>query len=369
MAENKNQHYLPQFAQRFFTDDPVNAKTVRVFHLATGNVFGPAPIDRQSSGDYFYGRDQKLEDMFKEHEGNTAAVYRRLIAEPAYVPDRQKVEDEFGILALHAGLQLQRTPVAADRVFDLSHGAFTKLIDRFHDVGMFKDIDAETHTVQPGSPITMAVSGGVDTFAHFITLDLALFDNTSDVEFVLPDTGVARFNHWRRHDPIAHLSLSARGIMVLLPLSPRLLALFYDPSTYSVGRRRKRRVSLPKSDVVAELNRVLVTDARQVVYFTGHAGTRQLLAELRQTRGRPSHDAAPVESFAFPLGRESVKMETPSQGLVELRMPFLDYTIEAVARVVSEGERFENPEADELTRTWDSMTKEMVQKPAPTKRS
>ncbi len=59
LAETKNQHYVPQFYQRFFSAD-ANYKTIGAYVIDKRKYIPNAPIKKQSSGDYFYSSNQKL---------------------------------------------------------------------------------------------------------------------------------------------------------------------------------------------------------------------------------------------------------------------------------------------------------------------
>lgn len=60
MASNKNQHFVPRCYLRPFTLDG-NGLSINIFNIDRSRAIKNAPVKNQCSGDYFYGKDQKLE--------------------------------------------------------------------------------------------------------------------------------------------------------------------------------------------------------------------------------------------------------------------------------------------------------------------
>jgi hypothetical protein len=59
MAENKRQHYVPQFYLHNFGD--TDRATVGVFNIASGRLIRGAGVKTQACGSYFYGKDGLVE--------------------------------------------------------------------------------------------------------------------------------------------------------------------------------------------------------------------------------------------------------------------------------------------------------------------
>ena len=83
-AETKNQHYVPQFYQRFFSSDQ-NHKTIGAYAIKQRKYIPMAPIKNQSSGDYFYSDNQKIEDALGRMEALASEVINKIISDPKAV--------------------------------------------------------------------------------------------------------------------------------------------------------------------------------------------------------------------------------------------------------------------------------------------
>lgn len=83
MPVNKNQHYVPQFYQRRFSDD---GKNVGVYIVDQLKAIPQAPIKSQASADYFYTSDtekpENVEKAFSGIEGIAKEIMQKLDANP-----------------------------------------------------------------------------------------------------------------------------------------------------------------------------------------------------------------------------------------------------------------------------------------------
>lgn len=109
MPKKKKQHFVPQFYMRNFSTDN-EKKLVSIFHLGTGKRIDNVPAKDQNYGDYFYGKDGKLEDSLGILESGASNAISKIIAE-------QKLPERFSedAIALHlfSLFQANRTPAAA----------------------------------------------------------------------------------------------------------------------------------------------------------------------------------------------------------------------------------------------------------------
>ena len=67
MASNKNQHFVPRCHLRPFTKGEEDA-AICVFNLDRQKVIESAPVKNQCSGDYFYGKNELLEQAIQSLE-------------------------------------------------------------------------------------------------------------------------------------------------------------------------------------------------------------------------------------------------------------------------------------------------------------
>jgi hypothetical protein len=73
----KNQHFVPQFFQRFFSYRN-NGKTIGMFNTQQNLFKSQVSISSQLSSDYFYGTDGNLEEWLSQHEADSAPIFREM---------------------------------------------------------------------------------------------------------------------------------------------------------------------------------------------------------------------------------------------------------------------------------------------------
>lgn len=77
MAEKTNQHFVPQFYFRFFSND---GKSICMLNRKNGNAVNTAQIEGQASKKYFYGENLETENFLAETEGFFSSVLKKLKA-------------------------------------------------------------------------------------------------------------------------------------------------------------------------------------------------------------------------------------------------------------------------------------------------
>lgn len=78
-GETKNQHYVPQFYQRYFSKDKKNIGT---YIIEREKNIPSAPIKNQSSSDYFYSENMKIENALGKMEELSKNVIDKIILNP-----------------------------------------------------------------------------------------------------------------------------------------------------------------------------------------------------------------------------------------------------------------------------------------------
>ena len=74
MAENKNQHFIPQRYFRFFSEDKRN---INLIQKSTGKIIRNIAIKNQCSKNYFYGTSQEDKALTK-YEGEYVGLLKKL---------------------------------------------------------------------------------------------------------------------------------------------------------------------------------------------------------------------------------------------------------------------------------------------------
>lgn len=76
MAQRQNQHYVPQFYLKLFSEDD---RSIRKLRLPGGPLIARASIKHECSKSYMYGDDGVAEDYVGGYETGLAPMIRRIV--------------------------------------------------------------------------------------------------------------------------------------------------------------------------------------------------------------------------------------------------------------------------------------------------
>ncbi|MBP9152801.1 MAG: DUF4238 domain-containing protein [Flavobacteriales bacterium] len=261
ITDKKKQHYIPKFYLRNFSFKK-NEKQIGLFHLKSKFYFQQAALKDQGSKKFFYGYDGKIENRLSQVEGFLSTIINDII-EHECVPKRGSVEhiDLLGFVALTdlrspSKLKTMQTnlDVMTQSVLDLDPTAeVTKIVPTFnHD-------DA----------IKISLSAIPEIIDIMYDLEFKLLINTTSNPFITSDLPVVRYNQFleQRKWPHGKTGYGNTGLQIFIPLNPRLMLVFYDPSVYKLGFRKQMTSRITKSADLDNLNILQFLNCIETVFF------------------------------------------------------------------------------------------------------
>ncbi len=267
-GETKNQHYVPQFYQRNFSNDD---KNIGAYLLEKSKYVPSAPIKTQSSGDYFYSENMKIEKTLGAMEGMANKIIKKILEAPR---EKLSIEDEYTLYVftmLQAGrtnfqvdlikesanlfvrntlkkiIELKRNNGGSDEVADITDEIIDRVELKFNSIGM------------------MALGTQAQLVNMCVDLNYKIIINETDKAFMTSDNPAVIYDVFMERMKQIY-ALGSRGLMIYFPLSPRIAVLYYDSQCYKVGDRKKKYVVLKSVKDVYELNKLIVVKASNVVY-------------------------------------------------------------------------------------------------------
>ncbi|TDY40111.1 uncharacterized protein DUF4238 [Alicyclobacillus sacchari] len=104
-----------------------------------------------------------------------------------------------------------------------------------------------------------------------LTMDLKLkiiLNNTDEV-FITSDNPVIRYNQFlEKRKPFgSNVGFAVKGLELMLPISPKMFALFYDSSGYKVGHKKDDLVVTDNPTDIRALNVLSCANGYKNVYF------------------------------------------------------------------------------------------------------
>jgi len=267
------QHYLKQF--RFEETKQIAIATVDPFKFV-----GLGAIDRQCQEDYFYEKDDALNEILWQSENDIAPVLVRVTEKMDYNSEERVALNLLAVL-LHI-----RTKSAVEQA---------KVVPRRIAYEVIKDGIESGKLPEPkggwkegmmdfgGIPGQLIHGEAIPCWMEMQTLDCKIVKAPQHSSFIISDHPVAVLNQYcagvEPHRSFA--GFNRTGFQLLMPISPKLCAFFYDPKVYKVGARRQRCFDISSKDVDI-INSLQVQSAAKCLYFHTPALEPQVAVLVRQ---------------------------------------------------------------------------------------
>jgi hypothetical protein len=251
MASNKNQHYVPQcYLKRFSSVE--SGLAINLLNLDRKKLIENAPIKKQCSKGYFYGRDLVIEKALQPIEGEYSSVIRQIV-EPGY-----RFSEEHKIFLKRFWLlQNMRTDAASKRSVEMSD-----------EMGVVAGIDPSEYRQELEEAIAQSMKIFYEHMDMVDDLKVCLIKNKTDAEFITSDDPAVLSNKWhilKKSSSGLSFGLGSAGNIILLPLTPKILCLGYDGDVYSV-RHKNGWVDLKDKRDVRSLNEHQFLNCRANIY-------------------------------------------------------------------------------------------------------
>lgn len=264
MTIKKDQHYVPRFYLRYFSDTK-GKRTVGIFNINKEIFIPNGSIKNQACSTYFYGKDRKIEENLSIIEENCAAIISKILKTknlPTYG------SEEHLLLLIFVISLSSRTEYAADSV-DESFDKMYKII--FKNDPRFKDVLGD---IRIGIQNAGAYSLGIALQAVPVAFDLEfeLLFNKTNTPFITSDNPVIKYNQFLEYKKAygGITGFGVKGIQLMLPLNPYFYIIFYDQGVYKIGNRKQRFVEINNIRDINSLNLLQFINASENLYFNNN---------------------------------------------------------------------------------------------------
>ena len=267
MAENKNQHYVPQSYQRHFSDD---GKNTGVYILKAKKYIASSKIQHQASKDYFYSKDLVIEHELSKLEGWADVAIKSVLSNPK----RNLTPEERKILYVNMMLQAGRTfsqvrlvEALFTEITQQLMAADKRVDDEYHN-GKYDGIteediaNVEIKLTEPGK---FVVGNIIKLMGECEDLSLRMLINKTEVPFITSDNPVCLFNQFLEKIGENTIGLAQRGLQLYMPISSRVALIYYDDKVYNVGSKLQEYVEVSKPNDIKELNKLIISQANEIL--------------------------------------------------------------------------------------------------------
>lgn len=274
---SKNQHFVPQFLLRNWSED---RRSISLIRLKKEQTIKRASISGQCSRRKFYGRE--LDEVFCRIEEVAAPVIADINkgGSLCQLGDIRYNHLSIFVLTLH-----QRTAQARYQHQNMINEIFRAQLElNFPDK---KDIIARVGITNQ-EPSLLPVASAVRSAVALSDMTLVCLNNPSKLPFVISDHPVIFYNAMaenhkilRKRDSGAVGYVSA-GLQIFLPISPDKCLFFFDPFSYCIPEQKDFNVDITRSDV-KQLNDLQSVNAKDCLYYLdGTLGNEELARACRE---------------------------------------------------------------------------------------
>jgi hypothetical protein len=267
MADNKNQHYVPRVYLKPFTLDG-EGLAIDLLNIDRMKPVQNAPVKNQCSGDYFYGKDERLERAINSVENPYGEIVRFLIGDNASVNPAVRVA-----ILRFVYLQHLRTEAASRKAAEMTIA--------MHDVPG-TDIPIPSMREAMKTAVQVAMHNFADSMSIVDDLKVCIAKNCTDRPFVTSDDPAVLTNrlHIQRHHKMQRsFGVKTAGAIFLLPLSASLCAIVYDSAVYQTSQRAGWIDVTRETDVDA-INEHQILNCMANPYFREWDGRDQLVRQV-----------------------------------------------------------------------------------------
>jgi len=286
MASQANQHYVPQFYFKYFSE---NKKSICVLNRATGKLIETAPIKGQASKKYFYG-DTEIEQALCELEGIFNQALRDIINSDSF-----KGCSFHNFLLFVQNIMLQKSRTMASR--KNKKGMHDKLLQLYMEceVNNDKKLDEDTREAfveitrslesDPQQTQAMEMSIAVECAEGLTGLTPIMLYNKTNRPFIFSDAPVVFTNPQHKNITIRGvLGVTSPGLIVIYPISSTRCIMLLDTSVYKVKNLRDSIVKVRNLNDVISLNKLQIHNASNAIYFSEFQYGRYVEELLRQEK-------------------------------------------------------------------------------------
>jgi hypothetical protein len=284
----KNQHYVPRFLLKEFSEDK---KTIRLFYFKDVKIISDAQIKHQASLDYIYGKDQVLEKSLQDLEDNMSNILKVIEEDSNVILN----VSQRNYLQTFIQFQLSRTPRSARYLNETLNKSMKILLK--NDKRLEKNID--TLKASYTEPYQQSLNISIDTQGIFSDLKIGQLIAPENTEFVLgqnPAFIINPYYHymkWKDHG----LGYALKGICVFLPISPRKTIVLYDRNR--CGFINQKKIITISNDDLLLLNKFQFAYSDDCIYFKNYCPKEYFRDIATQTSSYRLKDLSAATEIEF----------------------------------------------------------------------
>lgn len=257
MGATKNQHFVPQFYQRLFSDD---GKLVGTYLINSGR-YVQSPIKNQASKDYMYSSNQNFENALTILEGHASKVIEAIITNPR----NPILPKDYSTLYIYIMMQFARTNAFANLLAQAEKSFVISVLKALPNIEQ-EVKEAAEKVIQVNEPGAQALQMMAKMVSVCMDLDYKMLIKKESTPFITSDNPVCLYNFLFERLGITSYGLGSRGLCMYFPISSEIAIILYDSLVYKIGKRNEKVIEITKSDVL-QLNKIVSINADNILLY------------------------------------------------------------------------------------------------------
>jgi hypothetical protein len=287
----KNQHFVPQFFQRFFSYEN-NGKTIGMFNTKLNRFKSNVPISSQLSSDYFYGKDGNLENWLSQLETDSSPIFRKMW-EKEKLPIAQS-QDHLKMLHFMVILDL-RNPIRF-KILNNFEQKLPSTKSKISEGNVSTDMVCGLKEHQTDQGKLNSLKSAELLVSDLLYLKYKLIKNTTSNPFIISDNPIILYNQFlekRNWKFGIQRDFGLKGLQLFLPLSDSYMLAVYDPNIYKLGNKKEHVVTIDDKNSIDQLNLLQFLNSENTVNFS-HRASKHYIDTLyeRSKKHKKANDAS-----------------------------------------------------------------------------
>jgi hypothetical protein len=303
MAQRANQHYVPQFYFRYFSQ---NGKSICVLNRNNGLTIKSASIKDQASKNYFYG-DEKIEQTLSEMEKLFSSALRQIKEDLCF---EKCTPENYALFLQNISHQRSRTMKAIksnkpmrDKLAQLYVECMVNNNDHLlndETKDMFLN-NIQLAEANPQEWQSMYMNIAIENAGSLCDLLPVILKNKTNRPFIFGDAPVIFINPYLKNiTSQGVLGTQSSGLIILYPIGSTHSIMLIDERAYRIKKLRGSVLAVRDLKDVAALNKLQIHNASSAVYFSDNQYS-QYVANLwmQEKRKLVEHQCKIIEASGF----------------------------------------------------------------------
>lgn len=316
----KNQHFVPQFFQRFFSYEN-NGKTIGMFNTQQSLFKNQVSISSQLSSDYFYGQDGDLENWLSQLETNAAPLFKEM-SEKEKLPIA-KSRDHLKMLHFMVALDL-RNPIHFKILSNFEQKLPTTK-SKISEGNVPTDLVSGLKEHQTYQGKNNSLKSAELLASDLLDLKYKLIKNTTSNPFIISDNPLVLYNQFlekRNWKLGSQRDFGLKGLQLFLPLNDLYMLAVYDPNIYKLGTKKEQVVIINDKNSVDQLNLLQFLNSETTVNFS-HRASEHYISTIyeRSKKYKKANDPfINVHKMNVPKGFDNFTAQMIEMGVSDLNI-------------------------------------------------